>query len=93
VFKSRDGSGMAFSVAITVTFSFTIAMVVSRLPAGCCVDTFASRPLHSAYAATSAYQRPAASCLLAPLFPFASVCWLVIALPLVAPRMPCIAFH
>ena len=59
-------------------------MVVSRLLAGCRVDASASRPLDSASAATSAYQRPAASCPLAHFFPLASVCWLVIVSPLVA---------
>jgi hypothetical protein len=59
--KSRDGGGAAFSVTIVVTFSFAIAMVVSRLPADCRVDASASRPLNSASAATSAYQRLAAS--------------------------------
>ena len=67
-------------------------MVVSRLPAGCCVDASASRPLDSASAATSAYQRPATSCPLANFFPFASVCWLVIASPLVASPPPYVAF-
>jgi hypothetical protein len=67
-------------------------MVVSCLPAGCRVDASASRPLDSASATTSAYQRPAAYCLMAHFFPFASVCWLVIASPLVAPPTPCIAF-
>ncbi len=77
--KSRDGGGAAFSVATAFTFSFATAMVVSRLPAGCRVDASASRPLDSASAATSAYQRHAASCPLAHFFLFASVCWLVIA--------------
>ena len=90
--KSRDGGGAAFSVAIDVTFSFVIAMVVSRLPAGCRVDASASCPLNSASAVTSAYQRPAASCPLAHFFPFAYVCWLVITSPHVAPPPPCIAF-
>ena len=65
----------AFPVAIVVAFAFTAAAVVSCLPAGCCVDASASCPLDSA----SAYQRatlaswgPIASCLLAPLLPFAS---------------------
>jgi len=43
----------------------------------CRVDASASLPLDSASTATSAYQRPAASCSLAHFFPFASVCWLV----------------
>jgi len=90
--KSRDGGGAEFSVTIDITFSFATAMVVSRLPAGCCVDASASRPLDSASVATSAYQRPAASCPLANFFPFASVCWLVIASPLVAPPPPYVAF-
>ncbi len=68
-------------------------MVVSCLPAGCRVDASASRPLDSASVASSAYQRPAASCPLANFFQFASVCWLVIASPLVAPPPPCIAFR
>ena len=68
-------------------------MVVSCLPAGCRVNASASRPLDSASATTSAYQRTAAYCLLAHFFPFASVCWLVIASPLVAPPPPCIAFR
>jgi hypothetical protein len=68
-------------------------MVFSRLPAGCRVDASASRPFDSASAGTSAYQRPAASCPLAHFFPFASVCWLVIPSPLVAPPLPCIAFR
>ncbi len=83
--KSRDGGGAGFSIAT--------AMVVSRLPAGCRVDSSASRPLYSASTATSAYQRPAASCPLAHFFPFASFCWLVIVSPLVAPPSPCIAFR
>jgi len=45
--KSRDGGGAAFSVAIAITFSFTTAMVVSHLPAGCRVDASTSRPLDS----------------------------------------------
>jgi hypothetical protein len=67
-------------------------MVFSCLPAGCRVDASASRPLDSASARTSAYQLLAASCPLVHFFPFASVCWLVIASPLVAPPPPCIAF-
>jgi len=91
--KSRDGGGMAFSVTIIVTFSFAIAMVVSRLPAGCRVDASASRPFDSASAATYDYQRPTASCPLAHYFPFATVFWLVIASPIVAHPPPCIAFR
>ena len=68
-------------------------MVVSHLPAGCRVDSSASCPLDSASTTTSAYQRPAASCPLAHIFPFASFCWLVIASPLVVPPLPCIAFR
>ena len=74
---------MAFSVAIA--FSFAAAMVVSCLPACCCVDDSASRPLNSASDATSAYQLPIATCPLAPLFPFAFVCWLVVPSPLISP--------
>jgi len=70
-----------------------IAMVVSHLLAGCHVNASASCPLDSASAATSAYQCPVASCPLAHFFPFASVCWLVIASPIVAPPLPCIAFR
>ncbi len=50
-------------------------MVVSRLPAGCRVDAFSSRPLDYASAsqrATSAYRGPVASCPLAPLLLFAT---------------------
>ena len=67
-------------------------MVVSHLPAGCHVDASASRPLVSASAAISAYQCPATSCPLVHFLPFSSVCWLVIASPIVAPPPPCIAF-
>jgi hypothetical protein len=67
-------------------------MVVSRLPAGCRADASASRPLDSASTVTTAYQCPAASCLLVHFFPFASVCWLVITSPLVALPPSCIAF-
>jgi len=91
--KSRDGGGAAFSVAIAVTFSFVIAIVVFCLPASCRVDASASHPLDSASTTISAYQRPAASCPLAHFFPSAYVCWLVITSPLVAPPPPCIAFR
>jgi hypothetical protein len=71
---------------------FVIAMVVSRLPS-CRADASASRPLDSASATPSAYQRPAVSCPLAHFFLLAYVCWLFITLPLVAPPPPCIAFR
>ena len=81
------------SQAIAITFSFDTTMVVSHLLADCRVNASISRPLDSASTATSAYQGPAASCPLAHFFPFASVCWLVIASPLVALPPPCIAFR
>ena len=49
VAKSRNGGGGAFLVAITVAMAFAAATVVSRFPAGCCVDDFASRPLASVF--------------------------------------------
>ena len=89
--KSRDGGGMAFSVAITITLSFATAMVVSHLPASYHVETSASCPLNSASATISAYnQYSTVSSPLVPLFLFTSVCWLVVALPLFVPPSPCI---
>ena len=61
--------GLPFLIA------FAAAAVISPLPAGCRVDASAPHPLDSASAskcATSAYQGPIASCLLAPLLSFAS---------------------
>jgi len=49
VAKSRDGSGGEFLVAVTVAVAFAAATAVSRLPAGCCVDDSASRPLASVF--------------------------------------------
>ena len=93
VTKSRDGGGTAFSITIAVPFSFASIMVISCLPSSCRVDASASCPLDSASAVTSAYQCPTASCLLVPLFPLASVCWLVVMSPLFAPPPPCISCH
>ena len=64
-----------FSAATAIAFAIAVATttVVSCLPAGCCVDASASHLLDFAsHWATSAYQRPAPSCLLASLLPFAS---------------------
>ena len=86
--KSSDGGGAAFSVAIAFAFAFTTTMVVScfRL-----VVVSMPPPLDSLPAAISACQCPDAFPL-APLLTFASVCWLIVALPLVAPPTPCITF-
>jgi hypothetical protein len=67
-------------------------MVVSCLPAGCHVDASASRPLDSASANLYLYYTPPISFLMAPLFPFASASWLVVAPHLLAPPPPCINF-
>ena len=63
--KSCDGGATAFPVTIAVTVTYAAATVVSHLPAGCCVDASASRPLDFASTsqrATLAYRGPTASC-------------------------------
>lgn len=75
--KSCDGGATAFPVTIAVTVAYAAATVVSHLPAGCCVDASASRPLDFASTsqrATLAYRGPTASCPLElePLLLFAS---------------------
>ena len=62
--KSCDGGATAFPVTIAVTVAYAAATVVSYLPASCCVDASASRPLDFAstsQCATSAYRGPTAS--------------------------------
>jgi hypothetical protein len=49
VAKSHDSGGKTFLNAITVAVAFAALAVVSRLPAGCCVDDSASRPLASIF--------------------------------------------